>query len=438
MHHVTRRSSDLLLQMVDGCLAGVIFLVPLLLGGRHAVGQLVLTVLAVTAVCTWSLRQCRRSAAHWRMTWAMPLLLAGLALVVLQVVPLPPWLLARLAPRTAELLPLWNQGTGPLALGAWSYISFTPAETRAGLVLFLDFVFLFFVVVQRTDGLDDVERLLRWCALAAVGMGLFGIVQLLTSNGKFFWFYQHPFAPTSDVAKGSFTNRNHFAQFLALGIGPLLWWLQDAWHRGPGAADRLPAAGRRGDERKTYLLTLALGIVLFAALLSLSRGGIAAVFLAALACAALCYWASSFSGRLLAVVAAAGLLIGVSLAIFGFDRVSSRLDDFSSGSLERLDNFSGRRMIWATAAKAIPAHFLLGTGVGSFSQVYPLYVDAVLDEDREYTHAENCYLQIALETGFLGLALTLGAPHGREVFLVSAQTTACAAPDLARYAERAI
>jgi len=37
----------------------------------------------------------------------------------------------------------------------------------------------------------------------------------------------------------------------------------------------------------------------------------------------------------------------------------------------------------------------------------------------------------------LGLALTLGAPHGREVFLVSAQTV-CAAPDLARYAERAI
>jgi hypothetical protein len=37
----------------------------------------------------------------------------------------------------------------------------------------------------------------------------------------------------------------------------------------------------------------------------------------------------------------------------------------------------------------------------------------------------------------LGLALAVGAPHGREVFLVSAQTVH-AAPDLARYAERAI
>jgi hypothetical protein len=40
-------------------------------------------------------------------------------------------------------------------------------------------------------------------------------------------------------------------------------------------------------------------------------------------------------------------------------------------------------------------------------------------------------------TAALGLALILGAPRGREVFLVSAQTVS-AAPDLARYAERAI
>ena len=409
MHHVTRRSSDhLLLQIVDGCLAGVIFVVPLLMGGRHAIGQLVLTLLAVTVVCAWSLRQCWRNDAAWRPTWAMLLLLAGLALVVLQTVPLPPWLLERLAPRTAELLPLWNHEPGPAALGAWSYVSFTPSETKGGLVLFLDFIFVFFVVVQRIGSLEDVERLLRWCAVAAVGMALFGIVQLLASNGKFFWVYQHPFAPTSDAAKGSFANRNHFAQFLALGIGPLLWWLQDVSRRGRSGADRLPAAGRRGDERKTYLLALALGIVLFAALLSLSRGGIMALFLAAIVSAALCYWASSLSGRLVAAMGAAALLIGVSLAIFGFDRVSNRLEDLSSGSLERMDHAAGRRFIWSVAAQAIPHHFLLGTGVGSFSQVYPLYADAVFDEEYEYTHAENCYLQITLETGFLGLALTLG------------------------------
>lgn len=38
----------------------------------------------------------------------------------------------------------------------------------------------------------------------------------------------------------------------------------------------------------------------------------------------------------------------------------------------------------------------------------------------------------------LGLALAGGAPHGREVFLASSQTSPHAVSELARYAERAI
>jgi len=400
-----------LLQVVDGCLAGVIFVVPLLMGGRHAIGQLALTVLAVTAAWTWALRQCLRDDAAWRPTWATPLLLAGLALVALQTIPLPPALLARLATPNAELLPLWNGGgAGPAAFGPWPYVSFAPAETRAGLVLFLDFVLLFFVAAQRIGRIEDVERLLRWCALSTVCMALFGIVQLLASNGKFFWFYQHPFSLTSGVAKGSFTNRNHFAHFLALGIGPLLWWLQDASRRArahAGAAARSPAGNGQGDERKTYFLGLAVGIVLFAGLLSLSRGGIMALFLAAAVCTAVCYWAASVSGRVVAALSVIALLIGVSLAIFGFDRVSNRLDDLSSGSLDRLDQSAGRRTIWTTAVKAIPDHLLLGTGVGSFATVFPVYSDTLLGDGLECTHAEDCYLQLAVETGVLGLGLAL-------------------------------
>ena len=47
-----------LLRVVDGGLAGTIFVVPLLMGGRHAIGQLVLTILAVAAAWAWAARQC--------------------------------------------------------------------------------------------------------------------------------------------------------------------------------------------------------------------------------------------------------------------------------------------------------------------------------------------------------------------------------------------
>ena len=111
-----------------------------------------------------------------------------------------------------------------------------PAETLAGLVIFLDFVLLFLVTAQRIRRVENVERLLRWCGLSAVVMASFGIVQYLTANGKFFWFYEHPFSDTCHGATGSFTNRNHFAECLALGVGPLIWWLQDAMRQGADAS----------------------------------------------------------------------------------------------------------------------------------------------------------------------------------------------------------
>jgi O-antigen ligase/tetratricopeptide (TPR) repeat protein len=400
MHSNGRQSLDaFLLRVVDGSLAGVIFLVPFLMGGRHAIGQLVLTILAVAAAWAWAVRQSLRNDATWRPAVATPLVLIGLLLVVLQTVPLPSWLLAHLAPSSTALLPQWNGDTAPGLFGRWPCISFAPAETLAGLVIFLDLAMLFFVVVQRVQRVEDVERLLRWCALSAVAMAFFGIVQLLAGNGKFFWFYEHPYSKVDSVAKGSFTNRNHFAQFLALGTGPLIWWLQDAMRRLRGRGDKASVS--------VGLLSLSLGVVLFAGLLSLSRGGIMAMSLAAALCTAICYRSTSLGRRFIAVLGGAGALIVLSLSIFGYDRVSNRIEDLSSGSLDRLDNSASRRTIWTTTVKATLAQPLLGTGVGSFSEVYPVYAGTPAGDDRSPTHAENGYLQVSSETGLVGLGLVL-------------------------------
>jgi len=403
---IGRPSLDaMLLQVVDGCLAGAIFLVPLFLGGRHAVGHLIFTVLAVTAALACAARRClggNGDEAGRFSRGAVALAAGGLALLILQLAPLPPRLLQWLSPHLAEVLPLWQPaGTTPGALGAWNRISLAPTETMTGLVLFLNYALLFFAAADRIKRQEDVERLLRWCAMSAVAMAVLGIVQLLAGNGKFLWFYEHPFTMASGVARGSFANRNHFAQFLALGLGPLIWWLQDA------AGRRKSRHSRAADEHRAYLLTLALGVVLFAGLLSLSRGGAVSMFLAAGLCATVCYRAAALSGRFVAGLAFAGLLIGGALAIFGYEQVNNRLSDLWSGSVEQLDRDAGRRKIWAASIRAVPDFPLLGAGVGSFPNVHPMYTNALPDEGVEYKHADNCYLERALETGLVGLGLSL-------------------------------
>ena len=77
-------------------------------------------------------------------------------------------------------------------------------------------------------------------------MAVFGLVQYFFGNGKFFWFFEPPFANTKDYVTGSFTNRNHFAQFIALGIGPMVWWLYATWRKLP-AGGVLAVRGQRSE-----------------------------------------------------------------------------------------------------------------------------------------------------------------------------------------------
>ncbi|MBN2475479.1 MAG: O-antigen ligase family protein [Pirellulales bacterium] len=399
----------LLLQIVDGALAGCIFAVPLLMGGRQALGQLALVLLAVVAAAAWLVRQYLRRKPFWQHTAAVFLLAAGAVLLVVQLAPLPSGMLAWASPQAAELLPLWSEGANPaVALGTWSSTSLTPAATRAGLALFLAYGLLFTITVQRIRRLEDVERLLSWIAFSALLMAGFALVQLLTSNGKFFWFYEHPFSDTSDAAKGSFTNRNHFAHFLALGIGPLIWWLQHhldrRQHQAGYTADPL-MDDLQNRSRISGLRIVALGIVLFAGLMSLSRGGMAVMFLAAALSVAVCYWAKTLGRRFVLTMAGAAVLIGALLVVYGSDQVGSRLEQLSSGSIETLDRNGGRRIIWAAVAKAIPDYALLGAGVGSHREVCPMYLEE--PAVTEYTHAENGPLQVLLETGAIGFTLML-------------------------------
>ena len=403
-------------RVTDACLAGSIFVVPLLMGGRHEVGQFVLTILVVTAAWAWALRMSiRADGPIWRPTAATPLLLLGALLLAVQILPLPPGLLKTLSPNTADALPLWfSGGDGAAQLGQWQCLSFTPGETLASLVIFLDYALLFLVAIQRIGKIEDVEQLLRWCAMTAVVMACIGLLQLLFGNGKFLWFYEHPLSLAAGIAKGTFTNRNHFAQFMALGIGPLIWWIQDSMRRSHSAGGKkLHATAAAGhDELRTYMLGLALGIVIFAGLLSLSRGGVLAMFAAAFVCAAVCFKTSVFGKRLLVTLAVAGALIGTSLGIFGYERVCNRLESLISGELDQIDHSAGRRNIWAATLDASADYAALGTGAGGFRKIYPMYTDHLSDEGAmriDSTHAENSYLQLLLETGGAGAILALAA-----------------------------
>lgn len=199
-------------RIIDAALAACVFVVPCLLGGRIALGQSVLAASAAIAVLAWSASLLFSGRPSWTVTWVEPLLLAVIGVGLFQITPLPPALLNFLSPQHGTLLPLWSGDADAAGtLGTWQTLSLNVGETRQAMIIGLSYIALFFVATQRLRRVSDIERLLKWIAASAGLMALFGVMQWLTSNGKFFWFYDYPMTTSELRLKGAFTNRNHFA-----------------------------------------------------------------------------------------------------------------------------------------------------------------------------------------------------------------------------------
>ncbi len=99
----------------------------------------------------------------------------------------------------------------------------SPSGTQNALILVFSCGLLLLVFLQRVRSIRDVERMLRFIALGYRDDERVPLGQYVSRTPKFLWFYEYPHMRADQNIQGSFINRNHFAQFVALGLGPLFW-----------------------------------------------------------------------------------------------------------------------------------------------------------------------------------------------------------------------
>lgn len=428
-----------LLHVVDALIAALILVLPFLLGGRQAWGHWFLITTSLSLGVAWA-AYAVASKRRYTILWMEIFLAAGLGIAWFQVQPQTSDQLTAFSAEYERLLPAWSATQQPLdaASSAWNTISLTPAETRYSWWVFLAYAIVLVVVFQRLRQPEDCHRLLKLIGLSGVAMTVFGLLQWGSSNGKFFWFYRHPFTDTTIHLKGAFTNRNHFAQFLTLAVGPLLWWLfrdiqrfldrdlpttsdtpfvrrpkkkvrrssTAKTRRSAGTTDRVTfqQPGMRMPPALAMLLTAAgLVLVVVGVMSSFSRGGMIACG-TALAVALIGLWRGfKPGGAMAAVVLGGGAACLGLLALTDQDQLQLKLDQLLSAEADQMDTGGNRRAVWNADAKVIRQFPLLGTGVGSHRDVYTLYMDNYADFSlAEMTHAESSFVHAALETGLVG------------------------------------
>ena len=402
------------LRLVDLGFAGLILLLPFVWGGRQALGHLAVVLMSGWTAFWWAVYQLRSERPGWRFSGAEPLFLLAVALVALQTIALPESLKDQLSPHVDTLLAGWTDNPETsLGLGRWSSLSFVPWQTWSDLVTLIAVMTVFFVAVQRLQTASDVHRILRWVAISGCLTGAFGISQYLISNGRFYWFFEHPDTTTDTAAKAAFTNANHFADFLAMSLPAQLWWSVTTFARLTKLRDARsmnhpPPEGWRGLLIEWGPLTM-FAVTSCALVLSQSRGGLLAAGVG-LAVISLLFWRQKLlDSRIGICLLVLGAMATGCLFLFGEGleaELTSNLESISSGAVAEMDRSNSRQKIWSTDWKVVQDFPVTGTGLGSHRYVYKSYFDYPAD-GTEYTHAENGYLQVAMETGVTGFVLTI-------------------------------
>ncbi len=402
------------LQMVDLGFLGLILLLPFIWGGRQALGNLTTVMLSGWTAIWWAIYQLRQDRPLWKFSGAEPLFLFAILLVVLQTLTLPESLKNQLSPQINQLLPAWGDNPETsVGIGRWGTLSFAPWQTWSNLITLVSVMLVFFVAVQCLSTVSDVHRLLRFVAISGCATAVFGLVQYLASNGKFFWFYQHPDTHTISAAKAGFTNANHFSDFLSMSLPAQLWW----YVLSSNSLNKLRAARNLNHPAPTgwrafmqeWPPAIMLGITCTAILLSQSRGGLLTMGVG-LSVTCLLFWRQQIlHSRIIFWMLGVSVCAAAAMMAFGggLDRkLSADIENISEGNALEVDNGGARQKIWDTDLKVIQDFPITGTGLGTHQYVYETYHDHP-EDGAVYTHAENGYLQVAMEAGITGLVITL-------------------------------
>ena len=435
----TEKIATLLLFAVDGLLAALIFVLPFIMGGREAWGHWFLISVSLLLGASWA-AFAAFTGSRYRISWLELFLLAGLGIAWFQSLPQSADTMHQFSAEYDRLLPTWAATQGENAAERWSTLSFTPVETNHAWWVFLAYAVILTVLFQRLRAPEDCHRLMKWVGIAGVSMTAFALFQWATSNGRFFGFYEHPFTDTKVHLKGAFTNRNHFAQFLSLTIGPLMWWLlrdlkaylvkdevkqtavQPLKKKKSKRKSTRSSGGRRNANTfqqpdfevplgfPILALLASVVLVIVGVLLSESRGGMIACGVATVIAVAGLWRGFRLGGAMAGVLLCGGLISLSLLAFSDQEQLQTKLDQLLSADADELDSGGNRRAVWAADAKVIQRFPILGTGVGSHRDVYTLYMDNYADfASSEMTHAESSFVHAALETGFIGVGCLAAA-----------------------------
>ena len=274
-------------------------------------------------------------------------------------------------------------------------ISFFPFATKIEFFKWAALIGLFFFLLRwklLANGQRATQHLILVIVLVGIVESFYGILEFFSGHRHILHLEGKDLLMSSVM--GTFSNRNYFAGYLLMVI-PLSVGFFLAREAGQAVHFRGWRHRLASLDGKTILLGFGVILMILGLLFSASRMGIISLLLS--------FTLISFffrgHGPGQKFSRAPVLILGLALlwgAWIGLDALVSR---FFTAS----EDFRMRWMFWENTSQILRDFPLFGSGLGTFAQIFPMYRSFHI---RGFvTHADNDFLQLASETGLIGIGL---------------------------------
>lgn len=378
--HEPVRSGDLALFLGAGVLLSICFVT----GGssQQAGTGVMLAELMALPILLFALLQGSRHDRLWPARWALAVLILILLLPLLQLLPIPSWLWHLSSTRQALQQDLVAVGVDR-PYYRWSL---TPDATERDLLSLLPGAALFVSAIAM--GRRARRGMLWW----VIGLALFSALLAFAQLGAPQDSILNPFPQYVPAMAGVFANKNHQANALAIGLVLPMALMIDAFRSGgyPDASYARVALGG------TLMLIFALVLPLVG-----SRAG---VLIALVAAGFVLLNTAATSVESLKVRRSAQLIAGAAVLVLAVG---------TYGAFAWMHNdaeISGSRwMLSATTLRLGLANAPLGSGFGSFVQMFEQATHGTLMHSGYINNAHDDYVQWWFEGGLPAIVVMLAA-----------------------------
>jgi hypothetical protein len=370
-------------RVISRYLAPAYLLLCLLLGGASAAGfmangmlQVLGILIVVVLVLSGSVPELPRRALV-----LLALLGAAAAILLFELVPLPPFLW--------QLLPGRGEAAeGFLLLGGdapWLPISLSPDATLSALSALVPPLAML-LLVYASSGYGRLYSIYALICVAAASIFL-GVFQKMQGPDSPYYIYE---VTNRGGVVGLFANRNHLATLLLMSL-PFI-----------GALAVSPKRKSQQDAKVGRLMITGCICLLLTVGLIVVKSAAGWLLLPPALFAAVAVFLRGEQGKVPRSFLQVGMVVGLVCTIAAVV-APIKLNDLGD-KLSGIDPHMRNQSIRTTAAAALD-YLPFGSGGGTFSRIYPKYED-VEEASLEYlNHAHDDYVETALEHGLFGLGL---------------------------------